>query len=338
MKNLNIGIIGNGSVANIISVILCSANLDVELMSDCSDGICINNCEEITIRGKFNTISYLVPIIKDKKFTCKKDVIFIVCKSYETAECSKIAKQYLKETGFIIFLNNLWTMNEVFSQIPEKRCVGLFIEWSCSTDNNTNTVFQKGGNVIGVFDKKATSFLCTAQQLLNIISPARIEKNMYGFLTSRYIVNSAINVLGAISGLRLGKLLEHSSNKKVFIKLIDEGYKIAKAMDINVYQYNHQLDFDRFLEKSLSGMFYRRSILKVLKFRNGYMVSSTLRAIETGKRTEINFLTGKFLEYAKLYKIYCPYMSAAYNLEQNIENKIEQISKGNISKLLRHKI
>lgn len=335
-EKLRIGIIGTGSVGKVISTLLANDGYDVECLDFNKDfkkefkGNVQNSFVPIDVVGQFGTHSSFIKYA-NQKFTSSKHIIILLTKAYNTVKAAKIAKQFLEPKGFVITLCNTHTIDELFKIIPKNKVVGLFIEWAClGTNDNLNRVVSKGANVIGVFDKDATSYFDIVKRIFNTISPTRIEKDMLGFITSRYIMNSAITGIGAISGLRLGKVLESRKSRKLFFYLIKESYEVCQKLGIKVPMYNHQLDYNCFCGDTFKNKMYRRKILNTIKIRNGNIMSSTLKALEENTKTEIDYIMGKFVKYGRNLGLKMPYNKIVYEMIKDIEDGEHSINPENL--------
>ena len=330
-ENLKIGVIGTGSVGRVISVMLASSGYNVECMDFNKEfkNITSNSYIPMDVIGQFGVHSALIKYVNGK-FTTKMDIIIIVPKAFNATKAGRIAKASLTPNGFVITLCNTHYIDELFKVVNKNKVVGLFIEWSCLRTEKINRVINKGANVIGVFHKDATAYFNIAKKVLNNISPTRIEKDMLGFITSRYILNSTITALGAISGLRLGKILEHNDGKRLFCKMIRENFLVSKKLGIKVPKYNHQLDYELFCANTMRSKFYRKRMIKTIKIRNANVVSSTLKLLEENQKTEIDFILGKFVKYGESLNIDMKYNKTVYDMIKDIEKKKFQIDYDNL--------
>lgn len=330
-EKLKIGIIGTGSVGRVLSVLLNCSGYDVECMDFHKEfkNVSSNTYVPMDVVGQFGTQSAMVKYV-DGSFSSKRDLIILVTKAFNAKKAGRIAKTSLNPNGFVITLCNTHYIDELFKVIDKSKVVGLFIEWACLRTEKVNRVIAKGGNVIGIFHKDATQYFDIAKKVLNNISPTRIEKDMLGFITSRYIINSTITGLGAISGLRLGKILEDHKGKRLFCKMICENYFVSKKLGIDVPKYNHQLDYEIFCGCNLSNKMYRKKIIKTLMVRNANVVSSTLKLLEDNEKTEIDFILGKFVKYGEQLGIDMKYNKVVYQMIKDIEKKQFQIDDDNL--------
>lgn len=336
-EKLKIGVIGTGSVGRVLSVMLASNGYDVECMDFNKEfkNVTTNTYIPMDVVGQFGVHSALIKYVNGK-FTTKKNIIIIVTKAFNATKAGRIAKTALTPNGFVITLCNTHYIDELFKVINKNKVVGLFIEWSCLRTEKINRVINKGANVIGIFHKDATIYFDIAKKVLNTISPTRIEKDMLGFITSRYIINSTITGLGAISGLRLGKILEDHDGKRLFCKMICENYLVSKKLGIQVPKYNHQLDYELFCSNTMSCKLYRKRIIKTIKIRNANVVSSTLKLLEDNEKTEIDFILGKFVKYGESLNIDMKYNKTVYKMIKDIEKKKFQIDDDNLK--IAHKL
>ncbi len=103
---------------------------------------------------------------------------------------------------------------------------------------------------------------------------------------NKLIVNASINPLGAISGQPNGALIRSPSLRSVLRALILECQRVAQK------ESGYRFDLSGTIE---------RMILKTGENRNSMLVD-----IESGKKTEIDFLNGAIIRFAEKHDIPVP--------------------------------
>ena len=98
----------------------------------------------------------------------------------------------------------------------------------------------------------------------------------------KVFINIGINAIGTLTRLRNGQLLEHESIKNLMRETVEEALKIAKFKEIS------------FPEKDYVDLTYDVAE-KTYNNKN-----SMLQDILKGKKTEIDFINGRIVEYAKM--------------------------------------
>ena len=109
---------------------------------------------------------------------------------------------------------------------------------------------------------------------------AEISENIVGWKWAKAIVNSAINPIGAIMEVKNGDILENDHLLALAMEVVKEGCQVAiqKGIEFEVDPMKLLLDT---LERT----------------RDNY--NSMLQDMKRGKRTEIDFINGKIIEYGE---------------------------------------
>ena len=329
-RKLKIGIIGATPEGKALAVFL-GAHYDVELVYDNTKHIQIDNGVVIDVVGVFGTKAYLVPCVKSPEdFTSKKDIIFVMSRAYDTARHTKMVVPYLGRDGIVVTRNNTLNFDEIAQVVDKSRWVGMFLEWSAAKYETYVAVDNDGNTIVGAYSEEATKYLPAVQKVLNNISPTFVTKDMMGFIISRSILNIPIAILGGITGLTLGKVLEKSMGKKLFVRIIKECIDVCDKVGIKVYAYNNVLDYRRFVSGGISNMMYRNTMLTRIRVQNSEIRSSILISLEKNKKSEMEYLIGKIVKYAESYNVDVPVNARLYKMMTDIENQSRGIYEENL--------
>lgn len=331
MKKLQIGIIGPGSIGGVIAVKLASAGYNIELTKKKENELVIGNSVAMEISGQFGSVNYLVPSVSNNEFTTKKDIIFLCVRAYNVERCLRDAVSQLKPNGVIVAMQNVLTMDELIAGADIDQIVMMYIDWnSVRVSPHEMYVFAGGHNHIGAFSKKISKQLKLVQNIMNAVSPTHIEEDFPQFMLSRFILDNTILCMGALTGRSVGGFLSTKQGKNVFINLIKEQVAVIKKAGMEVAPYANVFDYEKFIESSISGVLYRKTMFNRLIFQNGNNVSSVLRRLENNKRTEIDWLIAKTVEKAELYEVSVPYSVVVNKMLHEIINHQRTICMENL--------
>lgn len=330
-SKLKIGIIGSTPEGKALAVFLGARHYDVELVYNNKKHIQINNGVVIDVVGVFGTKSYLVPCVDSPaEFSNKKDIIFVMSRAYDATEDTKSVLPYLSQDGVVVTRSNTLNFDEIASVVDTSRWIGMFLEWSASKFEQHIAVDNDGNTVVGVFDESATKYLPAVQAVINNISPTFVTKDMDGFILSRNMLNIPISTLGAISGLRLGKILDKPIGKRLFVKIIAECVELCDKMNIKLYAYNNKLDYRKFVGKGISSAIYRNTMLTRIRVQNSEIRSSLLISLEKNKKSEMEYLIGKIVKYATDCGLQVPVNRRLYKMLTDIENQVRGVYEDNL--------
>ena len=318
-KDIKIGIIGNGPVGQAFSVSLASAGYDVEVAGRRQRGIEIDKAFVYEIIGDFGDKTYLINVVNDiSQFKEKKDIIIIATRLFDTPKAAKNAMSMLNPDGAIVTIQNWICLDKVMKAIPAENSVGMVLNFTCMLHEDVVRVIDTNGIDIGVYDKNAFDKLIMVKEVFSSFCTVDTTNDIIGFVLSRNVLNSAIALLGALSGLRLGEFLSIRQGRKLFCKYIIESMTILNKLNIKVMPYNNHLDYYKFIENSISGFLYRREIIKLLKKNNRHIKSSALEEIESGKRCELEQVLTGIVAHARVLGLKTKYLNASYEILKEI--------------------
>ena len=309
-RELEIGIIGAGTVGRILGLFLTDKGYNVELTAKDENELVIDNRINVEICGEFGERNVLVPYVTNNKFTTKKDIIFVMVKSFKVTKALKQVLKYLQPNGIIVGIQNVLNLEEFFEVFPSNRFVSMVADWNAFryVDRKLVIINKGGDNHIGVLNPEAKVFLPIVQNILSSVAETHIEEDMLDFILSKFILTSLTSCLGALTGYNLAHILKEKRGKCLYINLIKEQLTVFEAMlKHKVSPYYDMLDYYKFVEEGVSGMIYRSSMFRRLINQNHNTVSSVLRNLENNKPTELDCLMKKVVKIANKNGIEVPY-------------------------------
>jgi len=332
---IKIGIVGGGNIGRFLSTMLMSCGYDVELVCRSNHkAIRIDNSYAFEIKGDYGDKSYLVPFVESiDKLSSKKDIMIFATKSFDMLDRINGCMHKLTPKGMIVTIQNIFSIDKLYDLIPPESSVCMICDFACMKIKKVTYVKNFRGVTLGVYNKKAVSRMKLLAKVLSCCFEVHIAKDFVGFAMGRNIINGAISILGGISGLKLDKLLSSYKGRKLFYKIIEEAYKVCKKYRIDVIPYNNQLDYERFVSKTISGAVYRHKIFKVLRKQNGHIKSSALDNLEHGERTEIRCLMDTIINYGKKTNTKIECIKLLDETLKEIEQGKLNIHRTNISKI-----
>lgn len=301
------------------------------------EGLQINN-EGINITGIKGAFQIKVDAVeKISDLSEPKDLVFLATKANDCISAAKDLIPILKSDSMIVSLQNGISEHALADVMGKDRIVGCVVGWGAShNDPGEFEVTSEGEFVIGNIEHKHDDRLASVQQLLNLVCPTRISKNIIRELYSKLIINSCINSLGVIGGVKLGQLLADKKARNVFIMLMREALTVAQAMNIKVEPAgNGKLDYYEFLKgKGVLADIKRHITIRLIGFKYRRIKSSSLQSIERGHRTEIDYLNGYICDCGRKHNVPTPANNAVRKMVLEIEDGKRKISMANLNELI----
>lgn len=320
-KDLKIAIVGGGNIGKALSTMLVSHGYDVELV--CRDNhraIKIDNSYAFEIDGDWGHKSFLVPFVtKIEYLSTKKDIIIFTTKSFDMINRVTKSLPILTPTGMIVTIQNVFSIDKLWKLIPDASSVCMMCDFASMTVNKVTHIKDANGITLGVYNKKAINRMKLFGKIMSEILDVNYTKDIVGFVLGRNIINSAISILGGISGMRLKEILDDRNGRFLFCKIIEESVALVKKSKIEIVPYNYQLDYYKFIDKSIGGKLYRCGILRLLRKQNGNIKSSALHDLENNEKTEITSLVDRVIESAERLGVKMVYLPVLNKMLKEIE-------------------
>jgi len=337
-KDTKIAMIGAGAIGGITAAFIQQAGQDLEIVckhQDLADKISNQGIHVIGIKGECRVKLKAVKTIAD--LSGPQDLVFLATKSIDCLAAARDLLPFLKPESLVVSLQNGICEHALARVLGKERVIGCVVGWGASFNAPGELeVTSEGEFVIGNIDHIADDRLPPIRNLLDTVQPTRISTNIVGELYAKLVVNSCINSLGVIGGVRLGRLLADKRMRIVFIAIMREAMAVAAAMQIKVEPgAGARLDYTAFLKgQGRLADLKRHLTIRLIGFKYRQIKSSSLQSIERGRRTEIDFLNGYICDRGKELGVPTPVNDAVRAMVLEIEAKKREMSLDNVDELL----
>jgi len=266
--------------------------------------------EEIYNKGltliKGETSRIIKPSISSSpEILADADIVFLFVKSYSTAEALKDISGHLNNNSIIVSLQNgLGNIEEIRKLIPAERIVYGSTTFGASKSSPTD-VTAGGAGIINIGGAE-NGHVQRVHHLLNSagLNSYTVDDPDY-FLWHKAVINAGINPIAAIPGISNGEILTNSYSSALQEKIVSEGVKSATANNI-------KLDYTEMLKTT-------RDVCE----KTSSNICSMLQDLRNGRKTEIDSINGKIIEFAESKGIDMPYNRSLYLLIKSMETKIQ---------------
>lgn len=261
------------------------------------------NSKGLIIEGKTNFKAKPQALVKipDEKF----DLILITVKSYDTSKAVEELSRGLDENILVLSLQNGLGNAEKISRFNKKVLGGTISHGITFVE--PGRIYHAGlgdtrlGNFKGV-EEEDVEEIC---QIFNISGiDTKRSDNILGEIWAKAIINASINPLTAITRLKNGYLLKIETLEEIMVCACKEAIDVAVSCGIELPHYD-------IIEKT-----------KSVAHLTAENKSSMLQDIEKGKRTEIDSITGVFVEFGKKNNVATPTNSMLYKLVKGVEDAL----------------
>jgi 2-dehydropantoate 2-reductase len=327
-SDLSFLVVGAGAIGGITAALLKKNGCNVEIVCKYEEYATLITEKGIRVSGKCGDITVrMAAFASPSGIKEKKDIILLATKATDMMDASHELLPLLKNSGYIISLQNGICESALGSVFGMDRVIGCVTGWGATMESPGNLIMTSTGEfILGYPEKRTDDFLISLAQILSSIVPVRTTDNILGHLYSKLIINSCITSLGAICGLYLGKMLSIAKIRRIFIEIVREAMDVADMMKIKVEIFGGKLDF-RLFQKG-SGKLSRlrcHLILLIIGYKFRKLKSSSLQSLERGKPAEIDFLNGYIVDNGNRLAVSVPVNARIVSMIHEIERKEREI-------------
>ncbi len=327
--DLKILVIGAGGIGGITAAHIKRAGYNVEVVDNLPGLSGKIQDEGIHVFGETKEFTEKMTAWSSiQEIPDKKDVILIATKANVLSQITEEIKSLLKDNSVVISLQNGICEEYLIKATGKDRVIGCIVGWGATVHEPGNLEKTSGGDfIVGTIDGQSVNHFDFVVEALTTTAPVVVSDNVFGWLYSKLIINSCITTLGAICGMTLGKMLSLKKIRNIFIQIIREAVMVGKAAKIKIEKYAGKLDFYSFAEKeSWLANIKNHLMIRIIGFKYRRLKSSSLQSLETGRKTEIDYLNGYITTKANEVNIQTPLNNYLIQLVKEIENGERSIS------------
>lgn len=302
------GIIGTGPVGCIVAAFLAKAGYKVtlcdvtpELLAPALEsGIIIEGAENLQQR-----VSKICTSVDDLAEDIP-DVIFITVKANSLPLIPSAIEGFYKQGIYVVsWQNGIDTEFVLSNTLGKKAVIRTVVNYGCGLIKPAHVYmpFHHPPNFIQEFDKESKD---AAVVIADILTQSGLKTDNTDNIVSKVwyksVLNACMNPVCAVTGYTISQAMSDPIVFNLVDSLLKECVKVARANEIQ-----------------LGWNFYREAMEYL---RNaGDHKPSMLVDIEMKRRTEIDFINGKFIEYGQRAGIETPYNITLRTLVKALENK-----------------
>ncbi len=333
-KSPRIAVVGAGAIGGTTAAFLAKAAWDVVLVCKHQETVDLATDPGLHVCGVRGDQHVKVKGVKEiADLPDKIDTVLLATKATDCTDAARAVLPLLSDNGFVVSLQNGICEDVIAKVVGRERVIGCVVGWGATMHGPGELeVTSDGEFVIGNIDNKPDRRLLLLKEMLDCVVPTRLSSNIMGELYSKLIINSCINSLGVIAGLRLGKLLADRRVRRIFVQIMSEAMAVAHAMKLKVEPGGGgKLDYYRFLgSHSLLGDLRRHVLIRIIGFKYRRIRSSSLQSLERGRLTEIDFLNGYICDKGREYGVPTPVNAAIVKMIKEIETGARKIALKNL--------
>lgn len=332
MKTL---VIGAGAIGGTVAVVAKKAGYDIRIMCHSEETKNLIQEEGFKLHGSKGELCEKFKCYKsydelgDEKF----DIVIIGTKYQAMPEIAKAILPYINDDSLVVGMQNGILTENLAEIVGEKRAVGIMIGFG-ATRNAANdvTMTSLGEFYIGMPNGYHPGKLDYLKNMLEVVLPTQISDNITREQYSKLIINSCINATAAITGLKLGKMVDDRRACALYLAIAREGMYVARAMGLDVPKYGKALDYNMLMlmDNKPYNWVCQNVVKLVSKLKYADVKPSTLQSLEKGEKTEIDVFNGYFVEKGKEVNVDVPVNTKLVEMIHEIEDGKRKITPDNL--------
>ncbi|WP_456368754.1 2-dehydropantoate 2-reductase [Thermococcus sp.] len=282
---MKVYVLGAGSIGSLFGGLLARAGHDVTLIGRKEHvkavkekGLKITGVEEFTVYPRAEVYAPEEP----------PDLLLLTVKSYSTKRALECARHCIGKNTWILSLQNGLGNEELALKVTDKVIGGVTTNGAMLTEWGKVRWTGRGITVIGKYPKGRHEFVEeVAEAFRNAGLETKLTENVLGWKWAKVIVNSVINGLGTVLEVKNGLLREIPELEGIAVEIAREGCIVAQQLGVEFEVHPLELLWDT-----------------IERTRDNY--NSTLQDIMRGKRSEVDYINGKIVEYASSVGLEAP--------------------------------
>lgn len=325
-------IIGAGAVGGITGAHLTLAGVDVVLADTWKEHVEAVRREVFIdgVRGEYKTpLNAVLP--GDLKGPL--DIVFLAVKSGATLQALESVRKLLSPESVVVSLQNSVNLYGIAGLIGPEKTIGCVVGWGATSVGPGRLTQTSPGNfTVGCLDANKGKRIGEVADLLNIVTNTQITDNIIGHLWSK-LYNNCVIALGALIGKTVRETVAPERNKKIILKIIEEGLKVALARGIRLEKYEGIVDMQLFVPKNREEEETAFRLIDLLGQKHGDIYPGALQDFEKGRKSEIEYINGYVEAEGKEVGVPTPVNSAVVKMFTEIEEGKRKISGSNMEEL-----
>jgi 2-dehydropantoate 2-reductase len=301
-------VVGAGPVGCIVACFLARGGYDVTLCDVIPDllkpaldpGIIIEGAENL--QHKVTRICSNVDDLAD----VDPDVIFITVKANALPLIASAIEGFYREGMIIVsWQNGIDTELEIAKVLGKKQVMRAVVNYGCALKGpaHVKIAFHHPPHYIQELDPGSRKAAIKVAEVLSTCDlTTEHTENIISMVWRKSVMNACMNPVCAVTGLTMSRVMNDPIVYQIVDALVKECIQVARANEINLGWdfYTYAMDYMR---------------------NAGDHKPSMLMDIEANRRTEIDFINGKFVEYGNRTGTRTPYNHALSALVKGLESK-----------------
>lgn len=305
---MKIAVAGAGAMGSRVGLYLTQAGQDVVLLDDWQTHIDAVTAHGLKVHTLGETEYHPVSIRSFKDYSMPVDLVIVLTKAMAAEEKIKqlMAQGVITaETNVMSMMNGLGHGDLLRKYIADDKILLAVTMWSAGFNGPGEVTLEGTGNIeFGRMDGTVDDFVKELNAIFNEAQlNGRISEDVVTSIWNKALVNCCFNTYCAVTDKRIGEFGAYPHADDMLVPLMKEIIAVGERKGA-------RLDFDATLNK-----FHAMYSPEVV----GLHYPSMHQDIQNGRKTEVDFLTGRVAKYGREFGIPTPYCDILTHLVHQIE-------------------
>ncbi|NPD89821.1 MAG: 2-dehydropantoate 2-reductase [Asgard group archaeon] len=305
-------LIGLGAIGTIIAADLAKNDFPLYVVckhQETLDLVKKRGLKVTGVDGEYIVKENLFPVLTIEDLPEELDLIFMVTKLTELEDAFKRIKVKLSNDFSLVTMTNGVIEERLSGLITKSQLMGCVVSFGATKSGHAESIKTSSGEmVIGRMDGKKQEFDDKLIELLSNTVPTTWSEKIINEKFTKLLINLAVTSFGVISGMKLGEMLARKKTRIAFLTVITEGVTVAKRKGIQLQKMNNlNMEFLVLTRKELNGLsikhILKQTIVKIVGRKYKDLRSSSLQSIESGRKTELDFINGYLIAEGEKYGV-----------------------------------
>lgn len=264
------------------------------------------------------------------------DAIILAQKANGLEQTCRELLPALAPRGFFLTTQNGLVALELARSLGGERVVPGCVLWGASM--TAPAVYRLTASGPFLLQAGENPPLNEARALLSQIFPVKLCPDIAAALWSKLAISASFTSLGAISGLRFGRLATAAESRRLILAIGEEVLRAARSQGVEPGALGGGLNVRRFLQPAAEGGYgpaRKHLLLRLMGWKHRRTESSMLDSLRRGRPTEIDFLNGLVVRTAEQAGLPAPWNRAVCRLVAGLERGQLEPGESNLAELAR---
>ena len=262
------------------------------------------------------------------------DAVILAQKANGLEQACRELLPVLAPRGFFVTLQNGLVGLDLLQVFGPKKVVPGCVLWGASMIEPGAYELTASGPFL--LPDAAAAAPTAARELLSLIFPVRPCPDIAAVLWSKLAISASFTSLGALTGLRFGRLAAWPAARRLILEIGAEVWNVARAQGVERGPLGGGMNMRRFLQPAGAGGYpqgLKHLLVRVLGWKHRRTESSMLDSLRRGRPTEIDFLNARIVRIAEQAGLPSPFNQAVCRLVAELERGEREPRVSNLAEL-----